>query len=101
MYVRGAAVHRRVQDTVTCTKEWGGGGVLKGETGEEVKCQWLVPLTLLQQSVIHEATHSPPSPSMGGGGGGYCLPLQADLPPSAEFFWSPPGLLPHAGVPTL
>lgn len=60
-------------------------------TGEEVKCQRLVPLTLLKQSVIHKTTPSTPSPTLSMRGV-YRLPLQADLPPSAALCSSPRGL---------
>lgn len=46
----------------------GGLGCKEMETGEEVKCQRLLPLTLLQQSVIHETTLSPSLPHTMEGG---------------------------------
>lgn len=82
----------------------GGLGCKEMETGEEVKCQRLVPLTLLQQLVIHETAPFPSLPNCVRGGGVNSLPVQADLPPSAGLCWSPLGLRdlwPHSDSPSL
>lgn len=83
----------------------GGLGCKEMETGGEVKCQRLVPLTLLQQSVIHEtAPFSLPPPLYGGYIVYQCKQTSLHLLGcAADHRWALGicGLLPHSDAPTL